>query len=225
MKLRTIFRKIRKCAVILLLAVISLLLYINIKMYLSVKDSIVSQEDLADYNPDCILVLGASVHGDGTPSPMLQDRLNTAIALYQSGAGTTLLMSGDHSDLYYDEVNAMKSYAIAAGVPSSDIFMDHAGLSTYESLYRAKYLFGAEKVVIVTQSYHLYRALYLADALGLEAVGVSCDTIRYRGQILRDIREIAARAKDFYYAIVQPALPIPDEKIPISGDGDVTNDY
>lgn len=210
---------------ILLLALISLLLYINIKMYLSTRDAIVSGEDLADFDPDCILVLGASVHGDGTPSPMLQDRLNTAISLYQSDVSSRLLMSGDHSDLYYDEVNAMKSYAIAAGVPSSHIFMDHAGLSTYESLYRAKYLFGVEKIVIVTQSYHLYRALYLADALGLEAVGVSCDTIRYRGQILRDIREAAARVKDFYYAISQPVLPIPDEKIPISGDGDVTNEY
>lgn len=224
MKLRTVFRKIRNYALFFLLAAVILLLYINLKMYLSTRDRIVPGEDLTEYEPDCILVLGASVHGDGTPSPMLQDRLNTAINLYLSGAGSKLLMSGDHSDLYYDEVNAMKSYAIASGVSSSDIFMDHAGLSTYESLYRAKYLFGAERIIIVTQSYHLYRALYLADALGLEAVGVSCDTVRYSGQILRDIREVAARAKDFCYAVIQPALPIPDEKIPLSGDGDVTND-
>lgn len=224
MKLRTIFRKIRKCATILLLAVISLLLYINIRMYLSARDAVVSGEDLTGFNPDCILVLGASVRGDGTPSPMLQDRLDTAISLYQSGAGDRLLMSGDRTDEYYDEVGTMKAYAVDAGVPSEDIFLDPAGLSTYESLYRAKYLFGAERIVIVTQSYHLYRALYLAEALGLDAVGVSCDTIRYSGQILRDIREVAARAKDFYYAMIQPALPIPDEKIPITGDGDVTND-
>ena len=120
---------------------------------------------------DCILVLGCQVLDDGTPSLMLRDRLDTAIALYEAGAAPKLLMSGDHSREDYDEVGAMKRYAMAAGVPSEDIFLDHAGFSTYESIYRAKALFGAEKILIVTQEYHLYRAVYIAQKLGLEAWG------------------------------------------------------
>jgi vancomycin permeability regulator SanA len=132
-------------------------------------------------------------------------------------------MSGDHGQKNYDEVNTMKQYAVDAGIPASDIFMDHAGFSTYESVYRAKEIFGAEKIIIVTQRYHLYRALHIANAFGLEAYGVSADLRSYRGQTYRDIREILARNKDFITAIFKPKPTYLGETIPIFGDGNLTN--
>ena len=104
---------------------------------------------------DCILVLGCGVREDGTPSHMLEDRLRRGVELYKAGVAPKLLMSGDHGRTDYDEVNTMKQYAIDAGVPSEDIFMDHAGFSTYESMHRANSIFCAEKILIVTQKYHL----------------------------------------------------------------------
>lgn len=106
---------------------------------------------------------------------MLEDRLKQGIKLYELGASDRLLMSGDHGRKEYDEVNVMKKFAIDAGVPSEHIFMDHAGFSTYESLYRARDIFQADRIIIVTQKYHLYRAMYIAEKLGLEAYGVASD--------------------------------------------------
>lgn len=172
---------------------------------------------------DCILVLGAGVRNE-EPTPMLSDRLETAISLYNDKKASKLIMSGDHSREDYDEVNVMKSFAKKKGVPSSDIFMDHAGFSTYESLYRAKEVFQVKKVIIVTQDYHLYRALYIANQLGLEAVGVASNPHDYSGQTKRDIREIAARCKDLITCIIKPKPPHLGDTFPVSGDGDITND-
>ena len=140
-------------------------------------------------------------------------------------SGAKLLMSGDHGAKEYDEVNAMKQYAIEQGVDSAEIFMDHAGFSTYESIYRAKEIFGAEKVVIVTQEYHLYRALYIADALGMEAYGVTSDQRTYSGQTIRDVRELLARNKDFLASLFKPEPTYLGEAISLDGSGDVTNDH
>ena len=118
----------------------------------------------------------------------------------------------------------MKQQAMDAGIPSSDIFMDHAGFSTYESLYRARDVFDADRIIIVTQEYHLYRALYVAEALGLDAYGVASDYHTYRGQMFREFREMIARCKDFCLAIFQPKPTFLGEVIPISGSGDLTND-
>ena len=175
-------------------------------------------------NIDCILVLGCGVREDGTPSAMLEDRLRRGVELYKAGIAPKILMSGDHGQTNYDEVNTMKQYAIDAGVPSEDIFMDHAGFSTYESMHRAKTVFCAEKILIVTQEYHLYRAIYAARALGLEAYGVACDYRAYSGQLYRDIREILARDKDFFTAIFKPEPTYGGEIIPVFGNGDLTND-
>lgn len=174
-------------------------------------------------NVDCILVLGCLVLEDGTPSDMLRDRLDTGIELYNLGASPKLLMSGDHGREDYDEVGAMKGYAVDAGVPSSNVIMDHAGFSTYESIYRAKKVFGAKRILVVTQEYHLYRALYIADKLGMEVYGVASDRHAYEGQIAMNIREFFARVKDFAAVIFQPSPPGSDEYIPVSGNGDVTN--
>ncbi len=187
------------------------------------KGRIYTPEQAAELqNVDCILVLGCGIWGD-RPSPMLADRLERSIELYQAGVAPKLLMSGDHGREGYDEVNVMKDYA-KTEVPSADIFMDHAGFSTYESLYRAKEIFRAKKIVIVSQEYHLHRALYIADALGLEAYGVGADYRRYRGQIGRELREVLARCKDMIYCILKPEPTFLGETIPISGNGDITND-
>lgn len=155
---------------------------------------------------------------------MLRDRLDTSLALFDAGVSDRLLMSGDHGRKDYDEVNVMKSYAVGAGVASECVFMDHAGFSTYESIYRAKEIFCADKIIIVTQSYHLYRALYIAEALGLDAYGVSSDLNTYGGQLYRDLREILARVKDIAMCIIKPEPTYLGDTIPLSGNGNSTND-
>ena len=189
----------------------------------SAKDRIITADEAAELeNTDCVLILGAGVR-NGSPTPMLRDRLITGISLYKSGAAPKIIMSGDHGREDYDEVNVMKSYAVENGVPDSDVFMDHAGFSTYDSIYRAKAVFEADNIIIVTQKYHLYRALYIADKLGVNAVGVSADLDDYSGQLKRDLREIAARDKDFFSCLFKPEPKYLGEKIPVSGDGNITD--
>lgn len=186
---------------------------------------ILSPEDAATLTDmDCILVLGCQVKANGVPSHMLEDRLRRGVELYQVKTAPKLLMSGDHGQENYNEVGTMKQYAVDAGVPSSDVFMDHAGFSTYESLYRAKEVFGVKKMVIVTQEYHLYRALYIAEQLGIEAYGVSCDYRTYWGQANREVREILARCKDILTTTFHTPPTYGGKPISIHGDGDVTND-
>lgn len=188
----------------------------------SVKEYILDPSDTGE-GYDCILVLGCGVYGT-TPSHMLEDRLLRGVELYKNGVSDKLLMSGDHGRTSYDEVNVMKSFATENGVPSEDVFMDHAGFSTYESMYRARDVFKAEKILIVTQEYHLYRAVYDARALGLDAYGTVSMPRTYQGQLYRDIREVLARDKDFFYAIFKPEPKYLGEAIPVQGDGNLTND-
>lgn len=173
--------------------------------------------------PDCILVLGCSVKPDGTPSDMLRDRIETGVALYKAGAAPKLLMSGDHGQDGYDEVGCMKEYAESLGVPSEDIFMDHAGFCTYDSVVRAKKVFGVSKMIIVTQKYHLYRACHIASCAGIECEGVSADLHRYMGQFKREIREVFGRCKDLLNTIFWPDPKYLGDPIDIKGDGKVTN--
>ncbi len=199
--------------------------FINLRVKAVAREKIItSQEALELQDVDCILVLGCKVKDNGEPSPMLLDRLITGTELYKEGAAPKILMSGDHGRDTYDEVNVMKKYALDNGIPSEDVFMDHAGFSTYDSIYRAKHIFEAKKVIIVTQEYHLNRALYLAHKLGLEAYGVPADLRDYSGQTMRDIREIAARCKDFALGAFKPKPTYLGDVIPISGDGNATND-
>ena len=191
---------------------------------LAAKPHIVTMERAAALGADCILVLGAGVWDGGAPSPMLRDRLETGLAAYEAGASGRLLMSGDHGREDYDEVNVMKAYAVERGVPSGAVFMDHAGFSTYESMYRARDVFQAKKVLIVTQEYHLYRAVYAARALGLEAYGLSADLRAYAGQDYYELREVLARCKDFLMAVIKPLPTYLGDPIPVFGDGDATND-
>ena len=215
-------RRLFKYVLILVIAGIIYVFLINFYVIYSTKKQI--KTDYSELkNIDCVLVLGAGVWGDN-PSPMLEDRLLKGIELYNKGIAPKIIMSGDHGQDDYDEVNIMKEYAIKKGVPSEDIFMDHAGFSTYESIYRAKEIFGVKNLIIVTQEYHLYRALYIANRLGLNAYGVNSDPREYGGQLYREIREILARNKDFVKCIFKPEPTYLGDFIPINGNGNLTND-
>lgn len=210
-------------AVIVCIGILCAFVVLGIDFYVkkSTEEYILSPDSVKnDY--DCILILGCGVNGD-TPSHMLEDRLLQGIELYKDGASDKLLMSGDHGRKNYDEVNVMKNFAIDRGIASENVFMDHAGFSTYESMYRARDIFNAEKILIVTQDYHLYRAIYDARRLGLDAYGVASNPRIYSGQIFRDIREILARNKDFVYTIFKPEPTYLGEVIPVWGNGNDTN--
>ena len=205
-----------------IIIIIAILLVLAINEYIkSTTTSRIVNSNLNDV--DCIIILGAGLRNNG-PSPMLEDRLEKGIELYNNGISNKILMSGDHSTDIHDEVNIMKTYAINKGIPSSNIFMDHAGISTYDSIYRAKHIFKAKKIVIVTQKYHLYRALYIAEKLGIDAYGVETNPIEYRGDTYRNIREIIARTKDFIKCLYKPQSTYLGNIIPITGNGDDTND-
>ena len=213
-----------KCFLIGIVIVIIFIFGINFYVKQSTKNRIIKNQEYKDLSDvDCIIILGAGVWGD-KPSPMLEDRLLEGIKLYENNVSSKIIMSGDHGKEDYDEVNIMKNYAIEKGVPSENIFMDHAGFSTYESIYRAKEIFKAKRIVIVTQEYHLYRALYIANKLGLEAYGVGADPRQYVGATYRELREILARDKDFIKCIFKPKPTYLGETIPVSGNGDITND-
>ena len=173
---------------------------------------------------DCIIVLGCQVKDNGKPSDMLADRLTRGIDLYNQGIAPKIIMSGDHGQIEYDEVNTMKRYLVDKGIPSEVVYMDHAGLSTYDTMYRAVNIFSVKKAIIVTQQYHMYRALFDARALGIDAYGVCSVKKQYGGQAYRDIREVAARIKDLGYSIFKPSSEVKGEKISLSESGDVTND-
>ena len=219
-----VFVAITASLLTVMLLALSFVLITNAIILSSTKHRIIAAEEASKLSEvDCILVLGCGLRADGSPSDMLHDRLVVGTSLYSSGASSNILMSGDHGRTEYDEVNAMKNFALNEEIPSADIFMDHAGFSTYESIYRAKEIFGADKIIVVTQGYHLPRALYIAEALGIEAYGVSADIRSYRGQALRDVRELLARAKDFTYTVTKPLPTYLGEPVSLDADGNVTN--
>lgn len=205
------------------LAIVAVFAVTNVVTIVGSKGSIVSADEASISSADAIVVLGASVFADGTPSGILQDRLDDGIALYFARVAPKLIMSGDNGTESYNEVRVMKQYAIAQGVPSEDIFCDHAGFSTYESMYRAKYVFGCQRIVVATQTYHLYRALWSAKSLGMQATGVPSDYHEYQKQLQYDIREVPARTKDFFKALFRMPSTYVGDAISLDQDGDVTN--
>ena len=171
--------------------------------------------------PECVLVLGAGVRPDGSPSPVLRDRLEEALALYESGRGDRILVSGDHRAANYDEPNAMRKWLEAHGVPAERIFMDHAGLDTYSSVWRAKNVFGVSRAVVVTQRFHLPRALWLARSLGMEAEGAEADRRLNRGAIWFELRELVSRTRPSRTSSSSGAR-VTSEPVPLGADGRVT---
>ena len=211
-------KKIIKLLIILLVVAIT----INIYVVLRTKKQIITIEDNDLKDIDCILVLGASIRNN-KPSPMLEDRLKTSMEIFNNKITDRILVSGDHTEENYDEVNVMKKYLIENNIPSEKIFMDHAGISSYDSIYRAKKIYKANRIIIVTQKYHLYRSLYIAKKLDIEAYGVVADKREYQNQSKRDIREFLARIKDFFKCIYKPTSNYLGEVHPISCNGDDTN--
>jgi len=209
-------------------------LYIGINLYAIISGSSdlytieeTTKEKHGEF--DAILVLGAGVRQDASPSNMLEDRLLTALSLYEAGVCDTVIVSGDHGREEYDEVNVMKSYLIEKGVPSEKIFMDHAGFSTYDSICRAKKVFGAEKLIVVTQKYHAYRALMIGRMLGVKCEGVIAPVLTgtysvYPKQGWYSFRESIARCKDFFYSAAHVDPKFLGNRISLKGSGDVTND-
>ena len=210
------------CAFSLLLLVASA--FINHTVKSKADKYFLTVEEASAINADCIMVLGARVYSTGKVSDMLRDRLTKGIELYNAGASQKMLMSGDHGTPGYDEVNAMKNFAQQNGVPEESIFLDHAGFSTYESAYRAKHIFQVKKMIIVTQQYHLYRAVYIARKLGIEAYGVATDYTVYRNMTKFKIREYLARNKDYFFVMFGAEPTYKGDVIPISGSGTATHD-
>ena len=171
--------------------------------------------ELPEQKPDCILILGAGLT-NGYPSPMLQERLDLGAALYFAGASDKILVSGDNGTHYYNEVQAMEDYLInECHVPQDAIVKDHAGFSTYESMVRAKKIFCVDSAIIVTQRYHLFRAVYIASRMGIQAYGADAQRVSYSGRYYREARECLARVKDFFYCIFKPDPTFLGEQIPI----------
>lgn len=222
---RRIFRNVICCCLFLACAGVLCLFVGNWWVKDSAGKRILKDEEWSKLpQMDCILVLGCGLRSDGEPTQMLRDRLDAGIALYHAGAAPKLLMSGDHGRVQYDEVNRMKQYALDHGVPSQDVFMDHAGFSTYESMYRARDIFQVKKMIIVTQEYHLYRAIYDGSQMGMDAWGYPAKKVNYGGQRVRNAREVLARNKDILYCLLKPKPTYLGVAIPVSGDGDATND-
>ena len=152
------------------------------------KDTFLNTEinKMKDFGADCIMILGAGIKDDETPTPMLKDRLDTGIMLYQAGAASKILLTGDNGSKEHNEIHVMLNYVKAAGVPEEDIFCDHAGFSTYDSMYRAKKIFQVSNLIVVTQTYHQYRSLYIGEKLGLHVMGIASDQMKYAGQPVRE---------------------------------------
>lgn len=199
-----------------------LCLFANLRVRAVASSRIVWPNELSNRRVDCIIVPGARVYADGTPCAVLRDRLDTAIGLYQAGVSDRLLLSGDHGSVSYDEVTAMKAYALENGVRERDIFLDHAGFSTYETMYRAASIYGAKSCVVVTQAYHLLRSVYLACRMDMEAYGVKADRGAYQRMGYYQTREALARVKDVLFAAFKPTPTYLGEPISLMEDGRIT---
>ncbi len=182
---------------------VSLVVVANVCTVATTRDDLHTVDALADAHADAVVVLGASVFADGTPSDILADRLEVAVDLYLAGAADAIIVSGDNRDSHYNESDAMKDYCVELGVPADDVFVDHAGYDTYSSMYRARFAYGADDVIVVTQAYHLYRALATAQGLGMQAEGVPADKGAYDNQLSYSLREVAARTKDFVQTMLR----------------------
>ncbi len=169
-----------------------------------------------------VIVPGASVLANGQPSDVLEDRLRAAYSLYTTGKVEKILVSGDHGSADYDEVNAMRRYLLAKGALPEDIFLDHAGFDTYDTMYRAHNVFGVTKAIVVSQTFHLPRALYIADQLGIEAYGVSAETQPYKKDAEFAFRERFANVKAYLDVLIMSAPEYGGAKIDSNGDGRVT---
>lgn len=214
-------RKILKIFLFGFLAVIFLFLaffLINRRVDKKSDGKIFDSAELLPERTDAVLILGAGAKG-GVMSDILKDRTDAALEVYKQGKAEKILVSGDHGRQDYDEVNVVKDYLLKNGVQESDIFLDHAGFDTYDSLYRAKNIFGVKTLVISTQDFHLPRAVYIANALGMEAVGIRADKRPYMYTEYLQKREKIAKVKAFFDILFKSKSKYGGPEIDIQGDG------
>ncbi len=180
----------------------------SLRLYYTVEDS---------PSKPVAIVFGAGLWRDGSPTPVLRDRVVTAAELYFAGKVEKLLLSGDNSEIYYNEPGAMRAYALELGVPEQDLVLDYAGRRTYDTCYRARDIFGVRQAILVTQSFHLPRALYTCEALEIDAVGVAADQRIYRPESLAywNLREVPATLVALWEVHVSRPLPILGKPEPI----------
>ncbi len=192
---------------------------INLHVLNRTEDSITSSIKSLK-SAEAAILPGAGVYGKYSVSAIAFDRIVKAVDLYRAGKVKKILITGDHGTKHYDEVNNMRRWCMKYGVPAKDIFMDHAGFSTYESIYRAREIFRVNSAVIVTQRYHLPRALYLAQRRNITVQGYPADRRRYLNIRQYTLREYLARIKDFFFInVFKPKPTFLGKKIPITGDG------
>lgn len=218
--------KLRRYLKIMLIPVILIItVFLGIQIYVDSYSEPYIKDVQNIPSCDAVMVLGASVYPDGTPSPVLEDRLRYAYDLYMSGKAPKILVSGDHGKDDYDEVNTMRSYLVKMGVPKEDIFMDHAGFDTYDSMYRAKSIFKIEKLVVSTQKFHISRAVYIARKLGLDAYGYPCEDKSIYNMNYLYLRESLAKIKAVIETdILKRSSKYGGEAIPIWKSGTLTED-
>lgn len=218
--------KVKLILAAIALAAVAAFVTINLIVIQGASKYVYSIDDLSSLpEVDCVLVPGALVYSNNSLSAILQDRVDYAISIYKAGKAGRLLFSGDHGETDYDEVNAMMDYAISKGVPEKDIFLDHAGFSTYESMYRARDVFCVKSVIIVSQEFHISRCVYIARSLGLEAYGVKSSPRIYGNELSDNVRETLARFKDFFSVnVFHPKPKYLGDAIPIFGDSSLTHD-
>jgi vancomycin permeability regulator SanA len=163
------------------------------------------------------IVFGAGLWRDGTPTPVLRDRVQTAANLYFAGKVEKLLMSGDNRVVEYNEPEAMRQYALSLGVPDEDIVLDYAGRRTYDTCYRARDIFRVDSAILVTQGFHLPRAIYLCNMLGVDGVGVPADIQYYRkvSRAFWTFREVLATIGAVNDIMFKKPVPVLGEPEPI----------
>lgn len=213
-------KAVKRCFVIILATFaicVFLVIMVNYRIQQSSKNFIYNAADVPA--KQVALLLGAGVHENGRLSDMFRDRNDVAIELYESGKVQKILVSGDHGRKEYDEVNAAKEYLLSNGVEGKDVSLDHAGFDTYDSIYRARDIFQVDSMIIVTQGYHLPRALYIAKSLGMDAVGADAELRTYGREDYRNFREKFAVAKACLDVASGAKPKFLGEAIPISGEG------
>ncbi|MEX1307570.1 MAG: ElyC/SanA/YdcF family protein [Eubacteriales bacterium] len=211
------------------MALVAVIVFIGINLYIMAYSSkyIYDIDDVPKDDYQAVMALGAKVSSSGVLSYGLEDRVEYAVLLYQEGYADKLLFSGDHGRENYDEVNSMMDYSIAMGVPAEDIFLDHAGFDTYDSMVRANKVFECDRIIVVTQSFHIYRAVYIARKKGIDVIGVRSDQTNFvkRVVIKNRVREFLARVKAFIEVeITKPDPVYLGDVIPITGDATLTHD-
>jgi len=221
-KYKKYLKRIAIIACIALFLGMSLFFGVQIYIVQLTKSYILSDVSTAPES-DAVMILGARVYNNGKPSPILRDRLDYGYELYAQGKAKKILVSGDHGRKDYDEVNIMKDYLMEKGVPREDIFMDHAGFNTYDSMYRARDIFEIETLLICTQNFHIARAVYIARDMGIDAYGYPCEDKPIYSMAQLKLRESLARVKAVMDTTVKRKPKYLGDTIPISGSGVLTD--